>query len=330
MFQIANKSALLLLLFIPALIMWKIFLDKRGKKFILFSSNKLLPGKTNSIKYFIIKNLKYLKMIPLFLFIVALSRPQILNYFDIEHKKGIDILITLDTSGSMASLDFQPMNRLEVAKEVIKKFIKKRKSDRIGLVIFAGSAYTKCPLTLDYDLLESYLNSTKIGELEDGTALGMALATSVNRIKSSKSRTKIIILLTDGINNRGEITPKDAAKIAKDFGIKVYTIGVGKRGQAPFPISDSMGRKRTIMVEVEIDENILREISNSTGGIYFRATGKESLNKIFSEINKWEKSDIQTRRLYNRHELFSYFIFAGFFILLIIEILKRSILSVLP
>lgn len=330
MFHLANKSALLLLLFIPLLILWKNFLDKKGKRFIFYSSKKIVGGDSRSFKFFAINKMKYFKTFVLTIFIIALARPQILSYYDIEHKKGIDILITLDISGSMASLDFQPKNRLSVAKEVIEKFIKKRESDRIGLVVFAGSAYTKCPLTLDYDLLESYLKDTEIGELEDGTALGMALATSANRIKTSKSRTKIIILLTDGINNRGEIDPKDAAKIAKDFGIKVYTIGVGKRGKAPFPIMDSMGNMRKIMVDVEIDEKILREIANSTGGLYFRATDKKSLNRVFSEINKWEKTDITTRRLYNRKELFSYFIFAGFILLLFLEVLKRSILSVLP
>jgi len=233
-------------------------------------------------------------------------------------------------SGSMASLDFKPKNRLEVAKEVIKNFVNKRETDRIGLVAFAGAAVTKSPLTLDYEMLEYFLNSTNLGELEDGTALGMALATSVNRIKHSKSRTKLIILLTDGVNNRGEIDPRDAAGIAHNFGIKVYTIGVGKRGKAPFPVRDAFGRETQIMVDVEIDERLLREIANQTGGLYFRATDKDSLDNIFTEINKWEKTEISTKRFYNIQELYTFFLFPALILLLAAEFAKRSILRSIP
>ncbi len=330
MFHINSPISLLLLLLIPLLVFWKKFGDRRGKRFIDYSSGKLLELKENNLKFFFIKNLFYIKLISLILFITALSRPQILNYYEIENKKGIDILLTLDTSGSMASLDFTPKNRLEVAKDVIDKFIKRRESDRIGLVIFAGTAMTKCPLTLDYEILEYFLKETSLGELEDGTALGMALATSVNRIKHSSSRTRIIILLTDGVNNKGEIDPRDAARIAKNFGIKVYTIGVGSRGKAPFPFKDSFGRERQVMVDVEIDEKVLREIANNTGGLYFRATDKNSLDNIFKEINKWEKTEISTKRFYNSRELYSFFLFSGLVILLLIEFSKRSILRTIP
>lgn len=330
MWHFEHKIFLLLLLLIPLLVMWNIFLEKRGKRYIFFSSEKLLNFHKKKIKHFLIRNLSYFKLLSFLLFIIAMARPQILYYYDIESNKGIDILLTLDISGSMASLDFKPRNRLEVAKEVMEAFIKKRETDRIGFVIFAGSASTKCPLTLDYDILKHFLNNVSIGELEDGTALGMALASSVNRIKHSKSKTKIIILLTDGVNNRGEIDPRDAAGIAKDFGIKVYTIGVGKRGKAPFPVTDAYGRKQQILVDVEIDEKLLREIANSTGGLYFRATDKKSLDRIFSEINKWEKSEISTKRFYNSKELYFYFLFSGLILLLIIEFSKRSFLRTLP
>ncbi len=322
--------ALLLLLVVPVLIKWKHFGDKRGKRYINYSSGKLLNISENGLRTFFIKNLFYIKLIPLVLFIIALARPQLLDYYDVENKRGIDILLTMDISGSMASLDFKPKNRLEVAKEVINGFISKRKTDRIGLVAFAGAAVTKCPLTLDYDMLEYFLNMTSLGELEDGTALGMALATSVNRIKHSKSRTKIIILLTDGVNNRGEIDPRDAAQIALNFGIKVYTIGVGKRGKAPFPVKDGFGRETQIMVDVEIDEKVLREIANATGGLYFRATDKDSLDNIFTEINKWEKTEISTKRFYNIEELYPFFLLPGLFIFLIAEFSKRSILRTIP
>lgn len=322
--------ALLLLFSVPVLIMWKRFGDRRGKRYINYSSGKLLNLSENRLKFFLIKNLFYLKLLTLILFIIALSRPQLLDYYDIENKKGIDILLTMDISGSMASLDFKPKNRLEVAKDVIKNFINKRETDRIGLVAFAGAAVTKSPLTLDYEMLEYFLNSTNLGELEDGTAMGMALATSVNRIKHSKSRTKLIILLTDGVNNRGEIDPRDAAVIAHNYGIKVYTIGVGKRGKAPFPVRDSFGRETQIMVDVEIDEKLLREIANKTGGLYFRATDKDSLDNIFTEINKWEKTEISTKRFHNIQELFIYFLIPGLLLLFAAEFSKRSVFRTIP
>jgi len=326
----ANKIYFLLLLLVPLLVAWEIFLQKRGKRFIFYSSKKLLRSSDKTVKTFFIKNLFYIKILALIIFILALTRPQELSYFEKENKKGIDILIALDISGSMASVDFKPKNRLEVAKDVISDFIKKRSTDRLGLVIFAGTSYTKCPLTIDYDMLEYFLKVTQLGELEDGTALGMALATSVNRIRTSKSKTRIIILLTDGINNRGEIDPKDAAKIAKDFNVKVYTIGVGTRGKAPYPVTDAFGRKQEIMVDVEIDEELLKQIANDTGGLYFRATDKEQLKSIFDEIDRWEKTEISTKRFYKAKELYLYFILAALALLFLAEFAKRTILRSLP
>ena len=326
----ANKMVFLLLLIIPVLIAWELFLRKRGDRFIFYSSKKLLRSSDGTVKTFFIKTLFYFKLAALVLFILALTRPQLLSSYEQENKKGIDILITLDISGSMASMDFKPKNRLEVAKDVIADFIKKRSTDRLGLVIFAGTSYTKCPLTIDYDMLEYYLKETQLGELEDGTALGMALATSVNRIRTTKGKTRIIILLTDGINNRGEIDPKDAAKIARDFNVKVYTIGVGTRGKAPYPVPDEFGRRREIMVDVEIDEELLKEIANDTGGLYFRATDKEQLQSIFDEIDRWEKTEISTKRYYTADDLFLYFIIAGLAILFLAEFAKRTILRTLP
>jgi Ca-activated chloride channel family protein len=242
----------------------------------------------------------------------------------------MDILLTLDISGSMASVDFKPKNRLEVAKEVIAAFIEKRRSDRLGLVIFAATSYTKCPLTVDYDMLKFYLQDTELGELEDGTALGMALATSVNRIQNSGAKTKIIILLTDGVNNRGEIDPRDAAKMARDFGIKVYTIGVGTGGEAPYPVLDSFGRRQYVMVSVEIDEALLQEIAKTTGGLYFRAIDRDSLRTIFREIDRWEKTKIKTKNYYETTELFPYFLTMGLLLLLLVESARRSFLRTLP
>jgi Ca-activated chloride channel homolog len=326
----ANKAYLLLLAVVPLLVMWNIFTQKQGKRFIFFSSKKIVRNANSTIRAFFIRNLIYLKLLALILFILALARPQHLEHFEKENRKGIDILITLDISGSMASVDFKPKNRLEVAKDVIAEFIKKRNNDRLGLVAFAGQSYTKCPLTIDYDVLRFVLENTAIGELEDGTALGMALATSVNRIRHSKSKTKIIIMLTDGVNNKGEIDPRDAAGIAKDFNVKVYTIGVGTRGKAPHPVTDNYGRKQYVMVDVQIDEELLKEIANNTGGLYFRATDKEQLQQIFDEIDRWEKTEISTKRYYNAHDIYIYFLLTALTLLLIAEFAKRTILRTLP
>lgn len=330
MFQFQNSICLLGLIVIPLLIALYHWLKKRGQRFIFFSSKSLIPDSGHSIKPILAKNLIYLKIAALGLFILALARPQILDYHHIEKRKGIDILITLDISGSMASIDFKPKNRLEVAKEVISDFIEERKNDRIGLVVFAGTSYTKCPLTIDHDMLYTFLGQTSIGELEDGTAIGMALATSVNRIRHAKTKTKTIILLTDGVNNRGEIDPRDAAQIAKDFSIKVYTIGVGKRGEAPFPVTDAFGREQMIMVDVEIDEELLQRIANDTGGLYFRATDKDSLQQIFSEINRWEKSEISSKTHSRAHDIYPYFILVALILLFLAETAKRTTLRVLP
>lgn len=329
-FHFANPAFFWFMIFIPLLVVWHRFLGKRGKRFIFYSSRRLIRDVGGGAKPFFARNLYIFKLAALFIFILALTRPQILNYYDQESKKGIDILITLDISGSMASIDFKPRNRLEVAKEVISSFIEKRVTDRLGLVIFAGTSYTRCPLTVDYDILKYFLGQTSIGELEDGTALGMALATSVNRIRYSGSRTKIIILLTDGVNNRGEIDPRDAAKIAKDYNVKVYTIGVGTRGKAPYPVRDSFGREQYMMVDVEIDEELLKEIANNTGGLYFRATDMDSLQRIFAEIDRWEKTEISTKRYYNARDLYIYFIIAALAIFLFAEFGKRTIFRSLP
>jgi Ca-activated chloride channel family protein len=330
MIKFANPLFLLLLILIPLIIFWWIYLKKQGKKFIYFSSRRIIRNSDRSLKVKAVKILPYLKIISLVLIILALSRPQLVNYYEIEKKKGIDILIALDISESMLSIDFKPKNRLEVAKEVIGNFIKKRTSDRLGLVVFAGASYTKCPLTIDYDILRFFLKETKVGEIEGGTAIGMALAGAVNRIRHSKSKTKLIILLTDGNNNRGEIPPLDAAGIARDFKIKVYTIGVGKKGRAMFPVVDSYGTKKMVPMEVNIDEDLLQKMANVTGGMYFRATDRDSLRQIFSEIDKWEKTEISKRKFTNKKDVYEYLLWAALILLLLVEVARRSFLRVLP
>lgn len=328
--HIANPEYLLLLIWLPLFVVWQRYISRRGERHIVFSARSLVGDSEKNLKVRLIRILYPIKLVSLTLLILAAARPQILNYFQVENKKGIDILVTLDISGSMAAMDFVTKNRLEVAKEVIANFIKKRKTDRIGLVVFAAVSYTKCPLTIDYELLKDSLNKTNIGELEDGTALGTALATSVNRIRQSRTTTKVIILLTDGVNNRGEIDPKDAANIARDYNIKVYTIGVGTRGKAPFPVTGSSGRVQHVMMDVEIDEELLKGIAVSTGGLYFRATDRDSLQKIFHEIDRWEKSEVTSRTISEARELYHYFIFAGLILLLLVEFSSRTWLRTLP
>jgi Ca-activated chloride channel family protein len=330
MFRLAAKFFLLLWLLLPLLAWWERLLERKGQRHVWFPAHGLFPAPVPTLKAALARRLNLCKMAALFFFIAALARPQLLNTDHVEEQKGMDILLTLDISGSMAAIDFKPKNRLEVAKDVIAAFIEKRRSDRLGLVIFAATSYTKCPLTVDYDILKFYLQETELGELEDGTALGMALATSVNRIQHAAAKTKIIILLTDGVNNRGEIDPRDAAKMARDFRVKVYAIGVGTRGEAPYPVLDSFGRRQHVMVNVEIDESLLQEMAKTTGGLYFRATDRDSLQNIFSEIDRWEKTNIKSRNYYETTELFPYFIALGLLLLFLVEVARRSFLRTLP
>lgn len=330
MFHLQNKILLVLLLLVPLMGMWWRWLHKRGERHISVSSLEMFPDPGPGWKQRVIAFMPWIRLTALALLLFALARPQILNHFQIEKRSGIDILITLDVSGSMASVDFKPKNRLEVAKSVIVDFIKNRRSDRIGLVAFAGTSFTRCPLTVDEAALLQSLEETRIGDLEDGTALGMALATSVNRVRHSRTATRVIILLTDGVNNAGEIDPRDAAAIARDFHIKVYTIGVGRRGQAPYPVADQFGRRGFAMVNVEIDEPLLKEIARTTGGMYFRATDPDSLKRIFTEIDGWEKSEISSRRIVNAKELYPWFLGTGLFLLFAVGIARRSFLRELP
>jgi len=330
MFKLADKTYLLLLLLLPLLAWWERFLARKGQRHVWISTRSLFPHPPPSLKDAWVRHLNFFKMAALFFFILALARPQLRNTYQVNEQKGMDILLTLDISGSMAAVDFKPKNRLEVAKEVIASFIEKRSSDRLGLVVFAATSYTKCPLTVDYDILKFYLQQTEIGELEDGTALGMALAASVNRIRHAAAKTKIIILLTDGVNNRGEIDPRDAAKMARDFNIKLYAIGVGTRGEAPYPVLDSFGRQQYVMVNVEIDEPLLQEMARTTGGLYFRATDRDSLRTIFGEIDRWEKTNVKSRSYVKATELFPYLIAAGLLILLLVETARRTFLRTLP
>lgn len=330
MIRFEDPVYLLLLLAVPLLLWWRRYLQRKGDRHIYYSSRGLLGDLPATIRIRLARLLPWLKILALGLFILGVARPQLLNYYEVQRKKGIDILLALDISSSMASIDYQPKNRLEVAKEVIANFIKKRDSDRLGMVAFAGNAFTKSPLTIDYGILKYYLAETRIGEIEDGTAIGMALAAAVNRLRVSDSKTRIIILLTDGVNNKGEIAPLDAAQIARDFNIKVYTIGVGREGKANFPVTDRLGNQKLIPVDVKIDEELLKQIAQKTGGLYFRATDGGSLQEIFREIDQWEKTEIQSRQITEKKDIYPWFLVAGLALLLAVEFGKRSVLRLLP
>jgi Ca-activated chloride channel family protein len=254
------------------------------------------------------------------LLLIVLARPQKTDKFQNVTTEGIDIILALDISGSMLARDFKP-DRLEASKNVATEFISGRPYDRLGLVVFSGESFTQCPLTTDHAVLINLMREIQSGMIEDGTAIGEGLATAINRIKDSEAKSKVIILLTDGVNNRGEIAPSTAADIAKTYGIRVYTIGVGSQGMAPYPVQTPYGLQYQNM-PVEIDETILKDIAAKTDGRYFRATDNDKLLQVYSEIDKMEKSKIDVRQFTRKEE--KYFIPAIIaFILLALEILSR-------
>jgi Ca-activated chloride channel family protein len=265
-----------------------------------------------------------LRMLTLTLMLIALARPQSGARAEEVITEGVDILLAIDISSSMKTEDFRPKNRLHAAKEVVAEFIQSRPHDRLGMVVFAARAITKCPLTLDHDILLTLLDDVEIGSIEDGTAIGTALATSVNRLKDSEARSRIIILLTDGVNNRGEIDPLTAAELAKTFGIKTYTVGAGKEGYAPYPFEDPLRGTVYQDVLVEIDEETLQKIADITGGKYFRATDAESLVEVYKEIDTMEKTEIEQKQYVQYTELAPYFLMVAFGFLMLETLLSRT------
>jgi Ca-activated chloride channel family protein len=251
-----------------------------------------------------------LTLLALALLIVGLARPQFGRSTTTVQASGIDMILAMDCSGSMEALDFkidgQPMSRLDIVRSVVSRFIDARPNDRIGLIGFAGAPYLVSPLTLDHDWLQQNLERVKIGSVEDGTAIGSALATSVNRLRDQPSKSKIVVLLTDGENNAGKIIPETAAQAAKAMGVKVYTIAAGVRGEAPIPVTDAFGNKRLAMAQVDVDEDTLKKIAAETGGKFFRATDTESLKNIYAEIDRLEKTTHQLKKFEHHTELFAW------------------------
>ena len=250
-----------------------------------------------------------MRLLSVALIVVALARPQAGQVEEEVLSEGIDILIALDNSGSMAAEDFRPKNRLHVAKETVARFIQGRESDRIGLVTFAEKSYTKCPLTLDYAVLQTLLGDVSLApRTEDGTAIGMGLATIVNRLRTSHAKSRVIVLLTDGRNNRGAIDPATGAALARALGIKIYTIGVGTKGEAPYPVDDAMFGRRYVYLPADIDEDTLKGIADATGGLYFQATDAGSLRDIFARIDRMEKTQVKVKKYTRFSEVFPAFL----------------------
>ena len=269
-----------------------------------------------------------LRMLAFAFLIIVMARPQSALKRKKVNIEGIDIIMALDVSGSMRAMDLKP-NRLEAAKEVAQKFIDGRQNDRIGLVIFSGEAFTQCPLTTDHKVLKDLFKPIKSGMIEDGTAIGDGLATAINRIKDSKAISRVIILLTDGVQNRGSIDPISAAEIAKSFGIRIYTIGVGSKGTAPMPVQTAFGTQ-VVNVPVEIDEDILKKVANATDGKYFRATSNKNLEKVYKEIDQLEKSKIDVDVFQNKYEEFLPFALIALGIFLLELLLRMSIFKTKP
>lgn len=266
-----------------------------------------------------------LKTLAFVLMVIALARPQsALSEKEIS-TEGIDIVLSLDISGSMLAKDFEP-DRLEAAKKVAMQFIKDRPNDRIGLVIFSAESFTQCPITIDHQVLLNLFKDIHSGMVEDGTAIGMGLATAVARLKESKSKSKVIILMTDGVNNTGYIDPYTSIRIAKAFGVRVYTIGIGKNGMAPYPVKDQNGNTFYQSFPVQIDEALLRRIAQETGGSYFRATGNASLKAIYDNIDKLEKSKIRISNYHRKSERYHVFLFLALCCLLSEFILRKTYL----
>ena len=317
----------LLLLLIPLIAWYVIRLSKAQASFKLASLSAFKGVKPGARVY--LRHLPFaLRVIAIALIVIVISRPQSIDSWEETETQGIDIVMALDVSGSMLSQDLQP-DRLQAAKKVAAEFVTDRKNDNIGLVVFAGESFTQCPLTTDHKVLLNLLNDIEFGIIEDGTAIGLGLATSVNRLMSSESDSKVVILLTDGTNNRGQIAPLTAADLARSYGIRVYTVGVGTTGMAPTPVQTPFG-VRMQNLPVDIDEKTLTEIAAMTGGQYFRAQDTEGLRQVYEEIDEMEKYLISVQNVTQRQEMFLPFALAALALILLELLLRRTWLRSIP
>lgn len=309
----ANPYFLWLLLLVPVLFLWHWAKYRQQYPELKMSNLSAFSGAT-SWKALLRPFLFLFKIGAFIMLTIAIARPQ--NKFQDEDitAEGIDIVMVMDVSGSMLARDFTP-DRLGASKDVAAEFVKERKYDRVGIVVFAGESFTQCPLTTDQKVLQTLIKEIKSGIIEDGTAIGMGLATAVTRLQESSAKSKVVILLTDGVNNSGFIDPLTAAEAAKQYDAKVYTIGVGTKGKAPYPVRDIFGFMNTQYVDVNIDEELLEKIALMTGGKYFRATDNNSLKRIYDEIDKLEKTEIEVTTISRFTERFYFFaMLAGLFL----------------
>ncbi len=327
--EFVHPWLLLLLAIVPMIWWWQRTGYRKRETYIPFPSLNGLENIKSNWKVLLYYTMPYLKLTVLALFILALARPRLTLKQQSVNAEGIDIMLVMDISPSMLAMDFKP-NRLEVSKKVAKDFIANRPYDRIGLVIFSGEAFTFSPITTDHEILNKFIDQIQTGILKDGTAIGNGLAAAVNRLKNSKSKSKIIILLTDGENNAGYISPETSMEMAKRFKIKVYTIGIGTNGITKMPVQDIFGNTHLRNTRVVIDEKLLTKIANETGGMYFRAKNKEELEKIYDYIDKLEKTKIEVKVFKRYSEEFRIFLIPALILLLLIFFMKKSVLLIKP
>jgi Ca-activated chloride channel family protein len=333
-FQFASPLTLLLLVTLP-LIWWAVQRGNRGLKpaAVRFSSVAAARADYRSWRIRARSLLPILRLLAAGAIILGLARPQLVQAREVIRGEGVDIALALDISGSMASLDFQPRNRLEAAKEVINEFIGTRVYDQIGLVVFAGNAFNQSPPTVDHNVLRRMLDQAQLATdlgIEDGTALGMGLANAAAMLKDSDAESRVVILLTDGVNNAGQIDPLTAADAAEKLGIKVYTIGMGRSGEVPVPMIDAFGRERVVMQPSTLDEATLQAIAEATGGRYYRAEDSQGLRQIYAEINELETSQIEIETYSSYQELLGWALIPGLLLLLSETLLRQTLLRTIP
>ena len=319
----AYKYLLWLLLVLPIITAWYIYRLKKSTPTVRLSTLSYFSGLKTEGKTTLRHSLFIFRLLALGSLIVAFARPQSSASWQDISTEGIDIIMSIDISGSMLAQDFKP-DRLEASKEVALEFIEDRPNDRIGLVVYAGESFTQCPLTTDHAVLKNLFGDIQNGMIEDGTAIGLGLANAVNRLKDSDAKSKVVILLTDGVNTAGTIPPLTAAEIAKTFGVRVYTIGVGTNGKAPFPMRNQFGQIQMQAIDVNIDENTLIEIAEMTDGRYFRATDKQKLKEVYQQIDKLEKSKINVTEFRKKSEEFKPWVFIALLFLIVEFILRNT------
>ena len=325
--QFHNPEILYLLAIIPIIVAYYIFVSRRRATMRVSTLQRGRMPRT--LRYYLRHLPIVLRVLALTAGIVALARPVEEHSSTETSTEGIDIVLAMDISGSMLARDFEP-DRITAAKQLASEFASERMGDRISVVAFAGEAFTQCPLTSDKASVGTMLSRLRSGVVDDGTAIGNGLATAINRLRESGSKSKVVVLLTDGVNNRGQISPIMAAEIARDMGVKVYTIGVGTKGQAPMPAMDMFGNKTYVMADVEIDEQLLRNIAKITGGEYFRAVDNKALGEIYARINEMEKSEVQITHYTSYEELYFGWLLLTLLLLVLEFLVERVVLNRIP